>query len=158
MSFPFFYFLMSYLDTYLRKGEVFYLIIRPKEGFCLSEPLLDITTDILYDMNEKGYFLLFGFSVLPWEIHLVIRPDKVRDLDKIAKGIKRRISRKVENLTLPIWKKEIEIQIVRSRTELLSILSKIHNIPLEKGLVKDERKYRYSSSYSANVTDLDTLW
>ncbi len=149
---------MSYLDGYLARNEVFYVCLKLNEGFYFSEDTLDTVTEILYDMNEKGYFLLFGFSILPWEIHIIIRPDKVKNLEKILRGIKRRVGIGRKKVTSSLWQENPIRKNITTRDELLSVLQYIHKLPVVSGLVKDERDYRYASSYPGNITDLDTLW
>ncbi len=152
---------MDYLFSYLRAGEVFYITIFVREGIWFGEDTLDIILDILYDMNEKGYFLLFGFSLLPYELHIVLHPEHKREIDSIAKGLKRRVTRALKilkEISFPVWKKDFKKRTIVSRDELLTILSHIHKLPLERGIVNSEDKYRYSSLYPGNVTDLDSLW
>ncbi len=152
---------MSHLDGYLKAGEVFYISIFTNEGIYFSENTLDTITDIIYDMNERDYFLLFGFTILPNEIHLIIRVKSANLLDKIVNGIKRRISQRLGShsvLGTTPWKKGYTLESINSRTQLIEILNFIHKLTKEKGLVDKPGEYRYSSSYGGNPTDLDVIW
>ncbi len=152
---------MSHLDGYLKADEVFYISIFTNEGIYFSENTLDTITDIIYDMNERDYFLLFGFTVLPNEIHLIIRVEKTSSPDKIVRGIKRRTTQKVgTHITLgtTFWKKGYRVKKIGSRVELIDMIDFLHRLPKDKGFVENMKEYRYSSSYPPNPTDLDTLW
>ncbi len=152
---------MDYLFSYLRAGEVFYIIISVKEGIWFGEDALDIILDILYDMNEKEYFLLFGFSFLPYELHIILHPEHKRKIDSIVRSFKKRVTRTLKvfkGISFPVWERDFKKKVVISRDELLAILSHIHRLPLEKGIIDSVDRYRYSSSYPGNVTDLDTIW
>jgi len=152
---------MSYLSSYLVSKEVSYIILLAREGIWFREETLDIAFDLLYDMNERGYFLLFGFCLLPCEFHIILRPEKGRGLKGITQGIKMRITKMIKlnkNISFPIWKNGFGVRQITSRDELLSILSHIHGLPKMVGLTYDPKRYRYSSLYPGNITDLDALW
>ncbi len=153
--------MMSHLDGYLRAGEVFYISIFTDKGIYFSEESLDIILDIIYDMNEKDYFLLFGFTILPNELHLIIRVKTANLLDKMVKGIKRRISKSLRSRSIlgaTLWKKGYTVENINSRAQLIEALNFVHRLAKEKGLIDSPKEYRYSSSYMGNPTDLDVIW
>jgi putative transposase len=118
----------------------------------------EILFSSIYHLRESKEYYLLGFVIMPDHLHLLISITGEKNVSQIMQSIKGytswRINREINNKQA-LWQKSFYDYILDSEEKLLTKLRYIHNNPVRKGLVMEEKEYKYSSAFHWNPTDLE---
>ncbi|HVP45097.1 MAG TPA: transposase [Bryobacteraceae bacterium] len=115
-----------------------------------------LLTQAFITVRKRTQFSLCAYCFLPDHWHAILLPEERASISDIAMRIKiaayRRIS-KARECPQPIWQNRFYDHIIRTRTEFDQTVEYIHQNPVEKGLVKIQADWMWSSAaWYANQT------
>jgi putative transposase len=128
------------------------------QKFFLNKDRAEIVINYIYRAKERMIDFLLAFAVMPEHLHLLIIPKNEFTISQIMLFIKKGSSRVIhikENTNGHLWAKRFFDRGIRSEQELIGTIEYIHNNPIKSGLVKEAKKYPYSSVNPKWKTDLE---
>ncbi len=111
-----------------------------------------------FENSKKFYnYEVFAAVILPDHMHLLIKPQDIKDYPKIVSRIKHYFSRnfeykndslsqsKISKREKGVWQRRFIEHTIRDEEDLYNHLNYIHYNPVKHGLVKNVRDWEYSS-------------
>jgi len=112
-----------------------------------KEDIRFLVTTIEYFKYQFRY-KVFGYSILPNQMHLLIQPTREFPLPRVIKFIKGSFSRRFNhrnNRRGYVWQRRYYHEIVKTKKEFKDKLHKIHQLPVKEKLCKNPADYEFSS-------------
>ena len=143
----------NYLRYYIENSIVFITIVT----YNRQHILIDNIKLLRQSIKDSQYkFELIAGVVLPDHIHILIKPENIKDLPKIIFSIKYRFSRNLGGIGIPpyelkrkgerkIWQSRYYDHIIRNENDLHKHLDYIHYNPIKHGVSIKAIDYPYSS-------------
>ena len=109
------------------------------------------------EAGEKYKFEIFGIVILPDHIHMLIKPENIKEYPTIIKSIKVRFSRdiniddvrltesKIKKKEKGIWQRRYWERTIRNEKDLYDHFDYIHYNPVKHGYVDNVKDWEYSS-------------
>jgi putative transposase len=107
----------------------------------------DLILTVLSNQRKLGEFFLFGYTVMPTHVHLLLYPNE-RDLVGIMRNFKSRTGYEIlrsRGRHGPFWQERYFDTIIRRVRNFWQKLDYIHRNPVEAGLVKSQEEWIWSS-------------
>lgn len=142
----------NYRRLFIQNSYVFIVIVTNKR-----KPILINNIELLRESfkiaKEIYNFEIFGSVILPDHIHLLLRPENIKDYPKIIRAIKYNFSEKFNDggIAIPpytkkqIWQQRYWEHTIKSDEDLYKHLDYIHYNPVKHGLVKNVKDWEHSS-------------
>lgn len=112
-------------------------------------------------------FEIFGLVILPDHIHLLLRPENIKEYPKIIRAIKYNFSEKFNDggMAIPpyekkqIWQRRYWEHTIRDEEDLYKHLDYIHYNPVKHGYVKNVKDWEFSSFFKfVEMKNYDLDW
>jgi len=156
----------NYRRLFIQNTYVFIVIVTDKR-----KPILIDNIELLresFKIAKRSYnFEIFASVILPDHIHLLLRPENIKDYPKIIRAIKYNFSKKFNagGIAIPpyaekqIWQRGYWEHTIRDDEDLYKHLDYIHYNPVKHGLVKNIRDLEYSSFLKfVKIKNYDLDW
>ena len=143
----------NYRRYYIENSCVFITIVTYNR-----QPLLIDNINLLrQSIKESQYkFNIIAGVVLPEHLHIIIKPENIKDLPKIIFSIKYRFSRNIGGIGIPpyklkrkgerkIWQSRYYDHIIRDENDFYRHLDYIHYNPIKHEFATKAIDYPYSS-------------
>lgn len=176
----------NYRRLFIQNSYVFIVIVTNKR-----KPILIDNIELLRESFKKAKqtynFEIFGSVILPDHIHLLLRPENIKDYPKIIRAIKYNFSEKFNaggiaippyknkkhsskklddgGMAIPpytkkqIWQRGYWEHTIKSDEDLYKHLDYIHYNPVKHGLTKNVKDWEYSSFFKfVEIKNYDFDW
>jgi len=151
----------NYRRAYQENGYIFITMVTYKRN-----PILIKNIELLrssFKKAEKTFkFEVFGIVILPDHIHMIIKPENIKEYPIIVKSIKAHFSREIDEEQLinikdrlsaskikkkekGVWQRRYWEHTIRDENDLYIHLDYIHYNPVKHGYVDYVRDWKYSS-------------
>jgi putative transposase len=107
----------------------------------------DLILTVLAGQRMLGEFFLFGFTVMPTHVHLLLHPHN-KDLVRIMRNFKSKSGYEIlheRGKRGTFWQERYFDTIIRRVRNFWQKLEYIHRNPVEAGLVKNPQEWKWSS-------------
>jgi REP element-mobilizing transposase RayT len=123
----------------------------------LADPrIADIVLSAIFFLQQKEYFRLYSFVIMPDHLHLIILPHGKRTVSEIMHSLKSYTAKKINSLLGregKIWQDGFYERIIRNEDDLREKARYVEGNPVRKGLVEEPQEYVYSSAYHRDRMD-----
>ena len=111
--------------------------------------IADMVVEVIHHCaNVLGRYTLHAFVVMPNHVHMLVSPNI--PLPQVTKTLKSFTAKRANQMLVragnPFWQEESYDHLVRDRAEWERIRFYIEQNPVRAGLVRQARKYRWSSA------------
>lgn len=156
----------NYRRLFIQNSYIFIVMVTYKR-----KPILIDNIELLRDSFKRAKqtynFEIFGSVILPDHMHLLLRPENIKEYPKIIRAIKYNFSEKFNDGTIAIvpyekdncrsragllarrhkgvWQQRYYEHTIRDEDELYKHLDYIHYNPVKHGLVKNVKDWGFSS-------------
>ena len=151
----------NYRRAYADKSYVFITMVTFKRNPILIKNIELLRTS-LKKVKDKYEFEIFGTVILPDHIHMLIKPENIKEYPTIIKSFKSDFSKninieeientktylsesKVKKKEKGVWQRRYWEHTIRDENDLYLHLDYIHYNPVNHGLVKNVKDWQYSS-------------
>ncbi|RKX70638.1 hypothetical protein DRP53_04385 [candidate division WOR-3 bacterium] len=145
----------------------YYVVTHTKDQQLILKKKEDIrflVTTIEYFKYQFRY-KVFGYAILPNQMHLLIQPNRDFPLSRVIKFIKGSFSRRFNhrnNRRGYVWQRRYYSEIIKTKEELKERLKRIHTLPVIEGLCNNPKEYEFTSyhqwSRSGESSLIDKDW
>ena len=101
--------------------------------------------DILDVVRRRHQFFLFGYVLMPEQVHLLLSELKVEPLHNTLRVLKGQTSRQLRGSRDRLWQTRYDDFNVRTHRKLVEKLRYIHRNPVARGLVSKPEDWPWSS-------------
>jgi putative transposase len=99
----------------------------------------------LEKLRQRHQFLLFGYVLMPENVHLLLSEPKVQSLGTTLSVLKGETSKVLKDERAQFWQTRYYDFNVLTRKKLVEKIRYIHRNPVERGLVEKPEDWRRSS-------------
>ena len=122
-----------------------------------NEDVAQLFLSTLFELKDRYQFQLFSFVIMPDHIHLLLVPSAAYTISALMQKIKGLFAKKYREYSGnpgSVWQKSFYDFVIYSEEKLIEKTLYIHQNPVRRGLVADEKDYKFSSACPGMETDL----
>lgn len=141
---------MSRKARELKEQAVYYVQCYARQTEVLFENSFDYEfyLDLMVRYRQKHSVCLYGFCLLPREVHLIVYPKAAKSLAKFMQGLNQAYSkhkRKQDSNIIKIWKGRFKSKALESALELHDHIKSLEIMPVRERISEYISDYRWSS-------------
>ena len=163
----------NYRRAFQENSYVFITMVTHKRNPILIQNIEKLRSSYK-KVKEKFEFEMFGIVVLPDHIHMIIKPENIKEYPIIIKSIKAYFSRTIDEKNIEkikltkskikkkekgVWQRRYWEYTIRDEDDLYKHLDYIHWNPVKHGYIENVRDWKYSSFHKfVNQKLYDINW
>ena len=153
---------MNYRRLFIPNAQVFLTIVTAKRRKILIQ-YIDILRCAFKKTINSFHYEITAVSVMPEHIHLIIKPNDIKDYPKIIQQIKQYFTQNIDKSLIKnycltkgnirrkeadIWQHRYYEHTIRDENDLYRHIDYIHYNPVKHELVQSAKEWQYSSFYN----------